>query len=172
MGSPLGWQKGELSWPGSKTGHVKVQTLTFVSSNFKASARLNLLSRLLKVSVGEEWSPFSHLARWQCTRLTLPANCSALDDRDVHLVTRFVSDLWGNGTREKGKCHVAEWVLHSARSLTDVCFPGPRAVYHPWTCSVKQFIPPATPMGPWSQQKASAPFSELCARQLRPVLWD
>lgn len=113
-----------------------------------------------------------------CPRVTLRAKwCSTLDDKDVQLVTWRVSDLRGIGTRDgdkpkAGKCHVAEWVLHSVRNLPDVCIPGSRAINHLSACSVKQLIPPAIPMCTQSQPKASAPFRELCTRWLRPMLWD
>lgn len=113
-----------------------------------------------------------------CTRVTLHAKwCSTLDDKDVQLVTWHVSDLRGIGTcdgdkPEAGKCHVAEWVLHSVRNLTDVCIPGLQAISHLSACSVKQLIPPAIPMCTQSQPKTSAPFRELCTGWLRPILWD
>ena len=38
MGPPLGQHKGELSLQGSKPGHIKVQAVGFVSSNFRVLA--------------------------------------------------------------------------------------------------------------------------------------
>lgn len=56
-------------------------------------------------------------------------SCSALDDKDVHLVTQLVAELHGIGAGDRddpkeGKPHAAERVLHGARNLTDVCVPG------------------------------------------------